>query len=160
MIHDRVVERMFRILSGTVVPAYLDASAARLLAEARANFGALRLADRRILRLGEDVFLVATRAGTVRSMTLALALQSVGFTVHAHDGLLEVLAQDGCPDLHDVLSGVSQGRPVDLFAHDPQLIFEKFHPYLNPHLLRLDALSSRLDADSLAPLCAELTGAG
>lgn len=160
LIHDRVVERMFQILGGNAVPAYLDASAVLLLAEARASFAALRLADRRILHLAEDVFLLATRAGTVRSSTLALALQSVGFTVHGHDGFLEVLAQDGCPDLHDFLSGISQGRPVDLFAHTPPLVFEKFHPYLTPPLLRLDALSSRLDTDGLPPLCAELIGTG
>ncbi|SFY45638.1 ATP-dependent helicase Lhr and Lhr-like helicase [Paracoccus pantotrophus] len=98
-----------------------------------------------------------TRRGTVASTTLALALQSVGFREQPYDGFLEVLGTDATPDLRAFLTGIAQGASVDLFAHDPPLCFEKFHPFLTRPLLQRDALSSRVDLAVLASLCKELT---
>ncbi|MEG4641415.1 hypothetical protein VB636_00745 [Paracoccus sp. APAP_BH8] len=155
LIHDRVVERMFRILGEHAVPAYLDPLAVALLEQARGSFAAL--GGGRILALSPQAFLLVTRRGTVASTTLALALQSVGFRVQPYDGFLEVLGTDATPDLRAFLAGIAQGDSVDLFAHDPPLSFEKFHPFLTQPLLQRDALSSRVDLAALASLCKELT---
>ena len=48
------------------------------------------------------------------------------------------------------------GKTVDLFAHAPNLIFEKYHGYLTLDLLKRDALSTRLNLGSLQTLCKRL----
>lgn len=155
LIHDRVIQRMFHILGDDAVPVYLEPVAVALLEQARSSY--LALGGKRICELSPRAFLLMTRRGTVASTTLALALQSVGFRVQPYDGFLEVLATDATPDLHAFLTGIAQGASVDLFAHDPPLRFEKFHPFLTRPLLQRDALSSRVDLAALASLCTELT---
>lgn len=155
IIHDRVVERMFRILGDRAVPAYLEPLAAALLEQARSSFATL--GSGRICELSPQAFLLVTRRGTVASTTLALALQSVGFRVQPYDGFLEVLGTDSTPALRAFLTRIAQGDSVDLFAHDPPLQFEKFHVFLTRSLLQHDALSSRVDLSALAMLCKELT---
>lgn len=155
LIHDRVIQRMFHILGDRAVPVYLEPIAVALLEQARSSYSAL--GSERIHELSPRAFLLMTRRGTVASTTLALALQSVGFRVQPYDGVLEVLATDATPDLRAFLTGIAQGASVDLFAHDPPLCFEKFHPFLTRLLLEQDALSSRVDLAALAGLCKELT---
>ncbi|KRW96644.1 helicase-related protein [Paracoccus sp. MKU1] len=155
LIHDRVIQRMFHILGDRAVPVYLEPLAVALLEQARSSYSAL--GSERIHELSPRAFLLMTRRGTVVSTTLALALQSVGFRVQPYDGVLEVLATDATPDLRAFLTGIAQGASVDLFAHDPPLCFEKFHPFLTRPLLEQDASSSRVDLAALAGLCKELT---
>jgi ATP-dependent Lhr-like helicase len=155
LIHDRVIQRMFHILGDRTVPVYLEPLAVALLEQARSSYSAL--GGERIHELSPRAFLLMTRRGTVASTTLALALQSVGFRVQLYDGVLEVLATDATPDLRAFLTGIARGASVDLFAHDPPLCFEKFHPFLTRPLLEQDASSSRVDLAALAGLCKELT---
>ena len=61
-------------------------------------------------------------------------------TVQTHDGFLEVFGEDESPELIHALSALADGKEVDLFAHSPNLLFEKFHPHLTEELLQRDAL--------------------
>ncbi|MBE1529537.1 ATP-dependent Lhr-like helicase [Sphingopyxis sp. OAS728] len=155
-IHDRVIERMVSLLEGDHVPVYLDEGAKDLLAEARANYARLDFGAENIAWLGENAAILATRAGTLKTMTLALALRGRDFTVQIHDGFLEVFGSEDSPPLDHTLAALAGGEEVDLFGHSPSLLFEKFHPYLTDPLLKLDALSARLDAGALAGLCRQL----
>ncbi len=155
LIHDRVIERMFVVLEGNTQPVYMDATARALLDEARGTYETMAFRSGRMLELGEGEFVLATRCGSVKTMTLALALRGYGFTVHIHDGFLEVMSGESQGTLQEVLEGLAAGEEVDLFAGEPSLMFEKFHPYLTDDLLKQDALSSRLETESLAALCAE-----
>jgi len=83
---------------------------------------------------------------------LALALRASGFTVQTHDGFLEVFGKAETQPLLEVLSSLANGTPIDIFAQSPNLLFEKFHPYLSAKLLQEDALSSRLDVAGLPRL--------
>lgn len=157
-IHDRVIERMFEVLEGQLRPIYLDATAQELLDEARGNYAHLRFDPGRIAQLSDDAAVLATRTGSVRTTTLALALRASGYTVQTHDGFLEVFGKDEAPPLIDALSTLASGIEVDLFAHKPNLLFEKFHPHLSEDLLREDALSARLDAKGLADLSRAILG--
>ena len=78
--------------------------------------------------------------------------------VNSVDRFLEVFGKDESPELLDALSTLADGKEVDLFAHSPNLLFEKFHPHLTEDLLRRDALSSRLDAGCLSSLAASILG--
>ena len=153
VIHDKVVERMFTLLASEDVPRYLDAAARDLLEEAGKGFRAFSLERQNFVTLGERAYLLATKSGTVKTTTLALALRGSGFTVQMHDGFLEVFCGDTSPDLRVCLAEIADGREVDLFADGPNLHFEKYHGFLTDELLRADALSSRLAPDELPVLC-------
>ncbi len=155
-IHDKVVERMFAILEGDNQPAYMNLTAREMLEEARFNYEQLGFAESRIISRDKGSAILATRAGTVKTATLALALRSQGYQVERHDGFLEVKADQDATPLLETLRALSDAKQVDLFADGTNLQFEKFHPYLPRELLAQDALSTRLDAEALPDLCSEL----
>jgi len=156
-IHDRVVEKMFDILEGDFEPSYMDLTACRLLGEARANYARQGLAKTPVVELGEGAHILATRRGTVKTTTLAMALGASGFQVAQHDGFLLIKTGDAEQTLEQALSGMAHAETPNLFTHKPNLIFEKYHTYLTPELLKLDALSVRVDRDSLGKLCSDLS---
>ena len=155
-IHDKVIERMFEVLEGDAKPVYMDAISLDMLEEARLNCEQLGLNDNLVITLGEHTSIVATRAGTVKAATLALALKSFGFMVEQHDGFLQVEAGDGTPPLADALVKMASGEEVDLIADAGNLMSEKFHPYLSHDLLALDALSSKLAPRALSDVASRL----
>lgn len=157
-IHDRVIDRMFELLASDLRPIYMDAASQDLLAEARSNFTQLHFGPGWTAELGDRAFVLATRLGTVKTTTLALALRSFGFSVQTHDGFLEVFGNDETPELSEVLGALANGATPDLFVHAPNLMFEKFHPYLTEALLQADALSLRLDLQALPRVCAGILG--
>ena len=89
-IHDRVIERMFTVLESEDKHLYADKAARDLLDEARREYALPGLATASIIPLGETSFCVATRVGTVKTTTLALALRAKGFEV------------DVCPSSNDL----------------------------------------------------------
>jgi ATP-dependent helicase Lhr and Lhr-like helicase len=56
-VHDQVRAEMFDVYAQGDIPAYLDAKAADLLSEGRANFARLRLNERRLLESGSDTYM-------------------------------------------------------------------------------------------------------
>ncbi|QBX99535.1 hypothetical protein E2K80_01335 [Rhodophyticola sp. CCM32] len=156
MIHDRVIEKMFDILEGSFEPSYMDQAALRLLSEACANYARQGFAATPFVELGGGACILATRCGTVKTTTLAMALGASGFQITQHDGFLLVETGDADHSLGQVLSAMAYEEMPDLFTHAPNLVFEKYHPYLTPDLLKLDALSTRVDAGCLQKLCADL----
>lgn len=155
-IHDKVIERMFDILEGEERPGYLDTIAAQMLEEARLGYRRMGFSEYRVVSQGEGSAILATRAGTMKTATLALALRGFSYTVERHDGFLEVKAGEEAPPLFEVLETIGKGAKVDLFPDSANLLFEKFHSYLTPELLAQDALSARLDVEALPSLCAKL----
>ena len=153
IIHDRVIERMFAVLEGDCRPVYLDAMSAEMLQEARRNYKRSGFANAQVVRTGVGSHILATRCGTVKTTTLALALVSLGFAIEQHDGFLQVKSGESGIPLEKALHDMADGKTVDLFAHAPNLIFEKYHGYLTSDLLKRDALSTRLDLESLNKLC-------
>ena len=143
-IHDKVIDRMFSVLEGDINPPYMEAVSLALLDEARAHYEQIGFRSKNIYSFGERTSIIATRVGTVKTSTLALALRSKGFLVEQHDGFLLVEDGDETPDLHTVLAHIRSGEPVDLFAGAGNFMSEKFHPYLSMPLLELDAASSKL----------------
>lgn len=143
-IHDEVIDRMFTVLEGDISPPYMEPVSLAMLDEARAHYERLGFRTKNIHSLGEHASIIATRAGTVKTSTLALALRSMGFLVEQHDGFLMVQTGNETPDLRSVLADIRSGEPVDLFAGAGNFMSEKFHPYLSKPLLELDAASSKL----------------
>ena len=155
-IHDEVIERMFDVLEGDIARVYMDKTARDLLDEARRQYDKLGFPKTSVIRIGENSAAVATRVGTVKTNTLALACRASGLEVDPHDGFLTVRAKDGIEVLWEVLSRLAKGEDCKLFTNQTNLIFEKFHPYLTRELLELDALSSRIDISSLQEVAREI----
>ncbi|TPW30280.1 DEAD/DEAH box helicase [Pararhizobium mangrovi] len=155
-IHDTVVERMFELLKGDAKPVYMDSLALEMLDEARANYARIGFRKDRIVSTGERSTILATRAGTVKTTTLALALRSFGHKVEPHDGFLTINENDDGPVVTEALARLAGEEEREVFGDGANLIFEKFHPYLSRELLVKDALSSRVDLPALPKLCASL----
>ena len=152
IIHDVVIDRMFSVLKRNDPPAYMDATARELLAEARANFAQMRFSPGRIAQIGEGEWIVATGCGTVKTTTLAFALRGRGFTAQIYDGFLEILVGKSTQSLIAALHALADGEDARLFAANANLATEKFHPYLSKDLLEIDALAGRLDEKCLPML--------
>lgn len=159
-IHDKVIEEMFKVLEGSGVPAYIDRKARELLEEARRNYNRIGFRKSPIVQLDERIFALATRVGTTKTSTLAHALRSAGFQVDLHDGFLTALSNGGSCHLRETLRHMAAGNEITLFGEEANLVFEKFHPYLTRELLKLDALSSKVDAGSLPDICKRLLSFG
>lgn len=153
VIHDNVTTKMFALLESKEIPTYIDSVAIGLLAEARTHYSDLNFSNRCIMPFEINKHIVATRSGTIKTNTLALALAAKGFLTETYDGFLIVEENRNLNSLHNTLSEFATHHSIDLFMHKPNLEFEKFHRYLTDELLRKDALSSRLDMESLSPMC-------
>jgi ATP-dependent Lhr-like helicase len=143
---------MFAVLEGESSPAYMDTVSLMMLEEARAHYEQLGFRANNMHSIGEHTSVIATRVGTVKTSTLALALRSEGFSVEQHDGFLIVEAGDETPDLRSALDDIRSGAPIDFFAGAGNLISEKFHQFLTIELLVRDAESSKLSTQALPDL--------
>lgn len=159
-IHDEVIKRMFDVLEGDTTRVYMDREARALLDEARRHYMQLGFAASSVVSLGKNSFAVATKVGTIKTNTLALALRGAGFEVESHDGFLTTRARDGAPDIFYALSRIAAGKECVLFNDQTNLIFEKYHAYLTRDLLELDALSSKIDRDSLKHVAENILASG
>ena len=151
-IHDMVIDRMFGVLEGDASPAYMDTVSLTMLEEARAHYDQLGFRTKNIHDLGEHTSIIATRIGTAKTSTVALALRSEGLSVEQHDGFLLVEAGDETPQVRLVFEEIASGKAVDLFSGSGNLSSEKFHPYLPYALLVRDAESSKLSTQALPDL--------
>ena len=161
VIHDRVVEKMMEVFKGTAVPAYLDATAVRLLEHARAEFRRLDVGRKPVVAIGTRNSLIATSTGTVKTSTLALVLRAKGYRVEFYDGFLDVRREGELPSVEGALEVIAMSDPATLeesMADGKNLMVEKFHPYLSPALLVADAVSGRIDFGSLPQLARKLCG--
>ncbi len=117
-VHDRIVETMRTILASEETHAYLDASAAKLLADARAAWAELALATTPVLASGNGVLLFPW-VGTRKLETLALALMARGFIASADGHVIEV--DDARPEaVAEVLAEMAASTPPD-----PQAIVDR-----------------------------------
>lgn len=156
MIHDRVVQKMMVILGDVSVPAYLDATARALLAEARSHYRRFGLGCAAVHQVSPNEYLIATSTGSRRARTLACALLGLGFEVSEEDGFLEVHAKREAGTLRQALEAFARGKAPDLFTEKTLLAGEKYHPWLTSALRQKDALSSQFDLASLPIGCAAI----
>ena len=156
IVHDKVVEKMFELLENEVMPSYLNQVAAELLQEARESFVQMNFSKGRVASNGLGEWLIATRCGSVKATTLALALRSFGFNIQVFDGFIEVMSNNTSLGLLEALELLTTNHKFNIFGGNVNLKSEKYHRYLNTFLLQQDALSSRLDVGSLKLLCKEI----
>jgi ATP-dependent Lhr-like helicase len=158
-VHDRIVETMRAVLAGEETYAYLDACAAKLLADARAAWAELDLATTPVLASGRGVLLFPW-VGTRKLETLALALMARDFVASADGHVIEV--DDARPEaVAEVLAEMAASVPPD-----PQPIVDrvskpvraKFDGFLPKGLMDLVTAVERLDVASVPAVAARLVG--
>ena len=152
-VHDTVVERMFALLESDCQPIYMDDVSTTLLKEARRSYAELGFRSCPIFPLGEKSYAVATRCGSIKSASLALALRSHGFDVELHDGFLVAKTRQEDHDIYKALRQIGSANIEEFDTDGGRLVFEKFHPYLPVALLKADALSCRIDFSALPQMC-------
>ena len=156
-VHDRIIEKMREVLSGSQIPRYLDNAAVSLLQNARSEFQRLRLDIRTVCSLGEGNYLVATWAGTVKTSTLAFMLKAMGYRVVAHDGFLEIDQNSSDIPVRSALYEISVALTDSSQASLPgieQCMSEKYHRFLCSDLLYDDAITSVVEVTAM-PMLAE-----
>ncbi len=158
-LHDRVAERMHRILMSDSMPTYLDEMATELLEEGRSWFLQLGLDEARRLATDDGGALLFPWRGSAAVQTLALALSAEG--VEASVSQVSSLAVECDNRIEDVqatlrrLARTPAPNGVWLASLAGNLESEKFHPFLSRELLAEDAASSKLVAAQV-PQLAEL----
>ncbi|MGI8963153.1 MAG: helicase-related protein [Thermomicrobiales bacterium] len=104
---DEVRLRMRRTLESSAVPVYLDSAGRGLLAEGRANYARLRLADIRLLGSGRKTIVFPWRGDRVMNTLMVLLL---GQGVKATDDRLTLTCTDADPAL---IRGVMEALVAD-----------------------------------------------
>lgn len=145
-VHDRVRQEMSALYrSGDIAP-FLDTTARDLLAEARANFARLGLAEGAIIASGDQALLFPWMGSRVMN-TIYLQLQGLGIKA-CLDGLT-IAVDDHTPDqLRAQLRKLVLEGPADgplLAAHAADKLLEKYDRFLPDGLLAVDYASRQLD---------------
>jgi len=159
-LHDEIRRRMREIYEGDSVPAFLDAKAKELLAQARAAFGSLGLNRHQIIDFEGGAAFFPWKGDRVTA-TLALGLRAGGLSVEAEGQAL--IVRDSPPEqlrstLNEAFDASSDPDPVRLAATVKNLEVEKHHWLLDPDLLLRDCATGRLDIDGARRAVEELAG--
>ena len=145
LVADRVRQEMLRVYRAGEVPAYLNGTAARLLAEGRANFARFGLGVSPVLEWGADTLIFPWRGDRIMS-TLAAALTDAAVEV-AQDGVCLTLTGTGRPAavarLQDLAA--STPDPVELAARVKNKLVEKYDELLDDELLTVAYAVRSLD---------------
>lgn len=152
-----VVRRMFELYTRDDEHSFVDALTRRRLHEARVQFRALQLRERRLLatRSGAVVF---PWIGTRALAALQLCLQSAGLRSELGQLTLDVRCESEA-ELILALDSIVSCPPAaqDLIALlDEVADFEKHHNYLSRELVALDYLSQRLDVETALEAAKEI----
>lgn len=156
-LHDIVVAEMRAVYMGTDVPAYLDETAARLLAEAREQFRKLGLDRSGIIEVEDSTFLFPW-AGSIALDTLALALKANGLEVSTRGVMLE-LAKTPPETVMQTLRALENAPAPDavyLAMTVGNLIREKYDIYLPRELLAVGYAVDRMRPESVPLLARRL----
>ncbi len=151
-IHDRVVQEMRQVLRQSDAPSYLDDRGRELLASAQGAYKDLELDQYAILEVASKATILATWAGTVKTNTLGLYLESIGYKVRRYCGFLEVSGLEDHPPVSLVVENIASASPdsFQMLPRSPRrLMTEKYHPFLDTELLLYDAASSHFDLAAL-----------
>ena len=139
---DRVRQEMLTTYLTSDVPAYLDAAAARLLAEGRDNFLRFGLDVSRVLAWGGDTLIFPWSGDRIMS-TLAAALTVAGVST-SQDGVCLNLARTSPAEAVSHLRALAEQfpDPLALAGKVENKIVEKYDEFLSDELLE-EAVAAR-----------------
>ena len=156
-IHDKVIARMYELLEREDIPRYLNPQAVDLLAEGRRMFHIWGLAEHFVFSGGGGKTFITTRAGTIKTFSLFLALGQEEFKSSMYDGLIEINA--GESKLRTRLEELATNSPPTSDSLAANIITprtEKYHPYLSDELLFKDVAASRIAPEAVPVLAKQI----
>ena len=157
-IRSRVREEMWKVYQEVDVPAFLDARARDLLAEARDYFRRYDLSQRRIVPHGSDTVLFCW-SGDREAATLRLLLRPLGAPVTGDGFALTVSGRS--PDVvfrHlAVVAETDPGDPIALAITVANKQIEKHDHFLSDDLLCRDYAARMLDTAGARDIARSLT---
>ena len=156
-IHNHVRARMRTFLAGREVPGYLNASARRMLEEARSVFAREGLGEVGVLDRGSSTILVPW-VGTKATRTLAIQLREADIEV-VIDGLTLTCEKNAISEVVDALAGISANGPVDpvaLAAGVQAKEGNKYDAWLSDELLNQDYAARAFDTTAAHAAAARL----
>lgn len=143
---DEVRRRMFRLYQEDVVPAYLDATAQRLLDEGRAAFRRRRLDRQPFVSWGRDTVLLPWRGDKIMN-TLSVVLQTQRVEV-GQDGVALTVRRTEAGALWELICRLADAPPPDpvqLAESVTNKEADKHDQYLTESLLTTAYASRSLD---------------
>lgn len=159
-IHDRLAAEMRSVYLGEHVPAYLDETAASLLAEGRAAFREFSLETNPFLKAARDTHLFTWRGSAFNSV-FAAALTSLDLECEVND-IAVTIAEADFDDVRRALRHLAVAPPTValLAAHVGNLGDAKYDEYVPRALLeRLWARHHKARCDEIGQLAAALATA-
>ena len=154
---DEVVAEMRRVYQGPATPAFLDATAFGLLAEARENFDRFGLRTHCLLRDDDQALLFPWVGGRAQvAFVLALATQEIAASSR---GLAIGIPVEELDRLADVLATLARSPPPGasrLARLVPDMKRAKYDAYLGDDLLALCYASEHIDAGRIPTIAADL----
>jgi ATP-dependent Lhr-like helicase len=157
--HDEVRITMRRILSDPEPLPFLDATANRMLSEARDNYDRLDLSAKRVIQNGKEIHVITWR-GDVVNDTLAVWLRSLGLDA-SNEGLSVMLFDTSRNRVIDALEDIGElplSRREELAALASNPIEEKWDWTLPDSLLRKGYGYRHFDPEGVQRLCREIAG--
>jgi ATP-dependent Lhr-like helicase len=139
---------MRSVLASDHVPAYLSATAAGLLSEARAAYARYQLADCSVLQAGPHTLLLPW-TGSRAAATLTAQLSAAGLDA-SNDGLIITVASvaaDWVREYLQILVAAGPADPVALAVTVANKVTAKYDEWVNDDLLAVDYARRVLDTD-------------
>ena len=142
---DQVRQEMLRVYTASEVPAFLDATAVRLLADCRANFARFGLAANPLLEWGADTLIFPWRGDRIMS-TLAAALTDAAVDVAQDEVCLTMTGADRSAAVARLQAlAASAPDPLTLAARVKNKLVEKYDEFLGDELLNIAYAARSLD---------------
>ncbi|MBI3043996.1 MAG: DEAD/DEAH box helicase [Betaproteobacteria bacterium] len=145
MVHDRVREQMRALYDDTDMPAFLDATAISLVAEARTEFARLELDEHKIVESGKDTLLFAWKGDWAQD-TLALMFKWAGLAAVNEGIAVRVYNATGI-EVRRAIASLLEDAPdeVRIAAYAHNKFREKWDGLLPEELLSANYASGYLD---------------
>jgi ATP-dependent Lhr-like helicase len=148
---------MLNLYRSTIVPPYLNSTAASLLTEGREQFRQMKLDQRRIIQDGNDVLVFPWHGDRVVN-TITLQMRSDGLQVASEGIALRVLKASGA-EVSEYFKGLptrTLKTPLELAAFVKNKISEKFDLYLTDELLNAGYASGNIAVAETAEAVSEI----
>lgn len=147
-VHERIRQQMRSVFESTDVPPFIDAAAQKLLSQARAAYQRFNLERSPFVHYNDNIALFPWSGDRVTD-TLLIQLADRELAVQ-RDGIAIIVNATKSGELAShirALAAQGPGDAVELARTVENKLIEKYHVFMDNHLLSLDYASSRLDVD-------------
>lgn len=160
LVHDRVRQEMRRVYESGELYAYLDDSAAKLLAEARASYARNAFDETSLVQAGRDTLVFACRGDRVlNTLAVDLAARKLSVEVRGPAILIEGMAAEEARRLFAELAARGPADPLELARSAANKASAKYDWAIGDELLCNDYARRALDVGLAHEVARDLSAA-